>query len=117
MAGSFGFEREKVDVSLAIANDRLLPAVKHCGDDALVIANGYSCREQIAQTSERRALHLAQVMALGMRPDALPNRAPPEQAFMQRRHRELASSRTRTLATLGALGLGAALWAFSRHHD
>jgi hypothetical protein len=45
----------------------LLPAVRQAPRDALIIADGFSCREQIAQTTERRALHLAQVMQMALR--------------------------------------------------
>jgi hypothetical protein len=48
------------------AERALLPAVREAGPDELVIANGYSCREQIAQSSGREALHLAQVLRMAM---------------------------------------------------
>jgi Fe-S oxidoreductase len=63
MAGSFGFEERKYDVSVACAERVLLPAVREAGDETLVIADGFSCREQIAQLAGRRALHLAEVLA------------------------------------------------------
>lgn len=62
MAGSFGFEKDKFDVSIACAERVLLPAVRDCGKDTLLIADGFSCREQIAQTTGRQALHVAQVL-------------------------------------------------------
>jgi Fe-S oxidoreductase/FAD/FMN-containing dehydrogenase len=63
MAGSFGFEKEKYEVSIACGERVLLPAVRAAGDDTLVIADGFSCREQIAQVTGRQALHIAQVLA------------------------------------------------------
>ncbi len=66
MAGSFGFEQAHYDVSLKVAEHELLPAVRQAPKDALIVANGFSCREQIAQTSDRRALHLADVMQLAL---------------------------------------------------
>ncbi len=66
MAGSFGFEKAKYDVSIACGERVLLPAVRAADSGTLVIANGFSCREQIAQTTGRRALHLAEVLALGL---------------------------------------------------
>jgi FAD/FMN-containing dehydrogenase/Fe-S oxidoreductase len=63
MAGAFGFEREKYDVSIKCAERVLLPAVREAAQDTLVIADGFSCREQIAQCTGRRPLHLAQVLA------------------------------------------------------
>ncbi|HEY3697958.1 MAG TPA: FAD-binding and (Fe-S)-binding domain-containing protein [Spongiibacteraceae bacterium] len=71
MAGAFGFEAEKFNVSMTLANRALLPRVQQAHADTLIIADGYSCREQIAQNSSRRALHLAEVLA-----DALRNGRP-----------------------------------------
>ncbi len=70
MAGSFGFEKEKYEVSIACGERVLLPAVREASPDTLIIADGFSCREQILQTTERTPLHLAQVlqMALNARP-------------------------------------------------
>ncbi len=67
MAGSFGFESDKYETSLAIGELELLPAVRKADPDCLVIANGFSCREQIAQCTSRRALHLAEVIQLATR--------------------------------------------------
>ena len=67
MAGSFGFESDKYETSLAIGELELLPAVRKADADCLVIANGFSCREQIAQCTSRRALHLAEVIQLATR--------------------------------------------------
>ena len=67
MAGSFGFEKDKYQVSLAIGELELLPAVRKAAAECLIIADGFSCREQISQRTGRDTLHLAQViqMALG----------------------------------------------------
>ncbi|HZQ75293.1 MAG TPA: FAD-binding and (Fe-S)-binding domain-containing protein [Burkholderiales bacterium] len=64
MAGSFGFEAEKYDVSVACAERVLLPAVRAADAQTLVIANGFSCRSQIEELSGRRPLHLAEVLAM-----------------------------------------------------
>ncbi len=66
MAGSFGFEKEHYDVSLSVGELVLLPAVRKATDDTLIVANGFSCREQIAQTTGREALHLAEVIQMAM---------------------------------------------------
>jgi len=66
MAGAFGFERDHYDVSMKIGERVLLPAVREASTDTLIIADGFSCREQIAQTTERRALHLAEVIHMEM---------------------------------------------------
>jgi FAD/FMN-containing dehydrogenase/Fe-S oxidoreductase len=67
MAGAFGFERgEHYDVSIKAGERVLLPAVRAASPDTLIIADGFSCREQIAQTTGRRALHLAQVLQMAL---------------------------------------------------
>ena len=66
MAGSFGFERAKAAISVAIGELVLLPAVRAADAECLVIADGYSCREQIAQCTGRHALHLADVLRMAL---------------------------------------------------
>jgi hypothetical protein len=66
MAGSFGFEAGHYDVSLAVGEHELLPAVRQADKETLIIADGFSCREQIAQTTDRQALHLAQVLQMAL---------------------------------------------------
>jgi Fe-S oxidoreductase len=61
LAGSFGYQRGHEEVSSALAERALAPAVRAC-PDALVLADGFSCRLQISQTSGRRALHLAELL-------------------------------------------------------
>lgn len=70
MAGSFGFEKEHYGVSIAVGERVLLPAVRAAENGTLVVADGFSCREQIAQTTDRRALHLAEVIQMALRSDA-----------------------------------------------
>jgi FAD/FMN-containing dehydrogenase/Fe-S oxidoreductase len=67
MAGSFGFERHHYDVSMKVGESVLLPAVRAAADDDLILTDGFSCREQIVQATGRRALHLAEVVALGLK--------------------------------------------------
>jgi Fe-S oxidoreductase len=65
MAGAFGFERgEHYELSMKIGERALLPAVRAAEADALLIADGFSCREQIGQTTGRRPLHLAEVLEM-----------------------------------------------------
>jgi Fe-S oxidoreductase len=66
MAGSFGFEASHYDVSLAVGEQALLPAIRQADKETLIIADGFSCREQIAQTTDRQALHLAQVLQMAL---------------------------------------------------
>jgi len=62
MAGSFGFEREHYDLSMAVGERRLLPAVRRLPADAVVVAMGTSCRQQIEHGAGRRALHLVELL-------------------------------------------------------
>jgi FAD/FMN-containing dehydrogenase/Fe-S oxidoreductase len=63
MAGPFGFEKDKFAVSQTLAERVLLPAVRAAAPDDLLVSNGFSCREQIAQNTPRRAVHMAEVLA------------------------------------------------------
>ncbi len=70
MAGAFGYEKgEHYDVSIACGERVLLPSVRQAEADTLIVADGFSCREQIAQTTHRRAMHLAEVLALALDPE------------------------------------------------
>jgi len=62
MAGAFGYAPETIDVSLKMANLDLFPALEAAPKDALVVADGTSCRHQIADGTPRRALHVARVL-------------------------------------------------------
>jgi FAD/FMN-containing dehydrogenase/Fe-S oxidoreductase len=66
MAGPFGFDAHKYDVSMAIGERVLLPAVRNAAADDLIVSDGFSCREQIQQGAGRRALHLAEVLQLAL---------------------------------------------------
>ncbi|CEJ10002.1 Anaerobic glycerol-3-phosphate dehydrogenase subunit C [bacterium YEK0313] len=63
MAGAFGYHRDTIDVSLAMAELSLLPAVRKAGPDHIVVADGTSCRHQIADGAGREAVHVARVLA------------------------------------------------------
>jgi Fe-S oxidoreductase len=110
MAGSFGFEYDKYEISQAIGELELLPAVRKAPDDWLIIADGFSCREQIAQESNRHALHLAEVlqMALAGPYDGEYGRYP-ESSRVQRRQIDVRSSMARAGLSLGALAAGGLL--------
>lgn len=67
MAGAFGFEKGKhYEVSIACGERVLLPSARNAPADALIIANGFSCREQITQTTGRRPYHIAEVMKMAL---------------------------------------------------
>jgi Fe-S oxidoreductase len=64
MAGAFGFEKNNYHVSLAIAERVLLPAIREAAPDTLIVSDGFSCREQIFQTTGRNAIHFAELLQL-----------------------------------------------------
>ncbi len=66
MAGPFGFDADKYDVSMAIGERVLLPAVRNTPPETLILSDGFSCREQIYQATGRKALHLAEVLQMGL---------------------------------------------------
>ena len=67
MAGSFGFEKEKYDVSMKVGERKLLPKARECPPGTLLIADGFSCREQVEQGAGKVPLHIAQVLQLAIR--------------------------------------------------
>ncbi|SCK57874.1 FAD/FMN-containing dehydrogenase [Streptomyces sp. WMMB 714] len=66
LAGNFGFEKGHYEVSVACAEDQLLPAVREAGSGAELLADGYSCRTQLEQLEGRSSRHLAEVLAEGL---------------------------------------------------
>ncbi|HEY8128229.1 MAG TPA: FAD-binding and (Fe-S)-binding domain-containing protein [Hyphomicrobium sp.] len=71
MAGSFGFESAKYDLSMKAAERVMLPTVRAATPETLVLANGFSCREQIEQATGRTTLHLAELIAGRAKPGSL----------------------------------------------
>jgi glycerol-3-phosphate dehydrogenase subunit C len=63
MRGAFGYEAEHYEMSLQMAELSLLPAVRAADPDALIIANGTSCRHQIRGGTGRQAVHAARILA------------------------------------------------------
>ena len=63
LAGNFGFEGGHYDVSVAAGEQALLPAVRAAAPDTVVLADGFSCRTQISQRTDRGGTHLAQLIA------------------------------------------------------
>ena len=66
MAGGFGMEAGKFALSQAVGERVLLPAVRRASPETLIVADGFSCREQIAQATGRHALHLAEAIQLAL---------------------------------------------------
>jgi len=112
MAGSFGYEADKYEVSIKCGERALLPSVRKADLSTLVIADGFSCREQIAQETSRHALHLAEVMQLAMKEG--PNGGEllrPERAYEDRRKISQHRSMKRAAGFLGIFaGIATAAW-------
>jgi Fe-S oxidoreductase len=66
MAGSFGYNKDTIDVSLKMGELSLLPAVRKASDDTMIVADGTSCRHQIHDGAQRNALHVARVLAMSL---------------------------------------------------
>ena len=107
MAGSFGFEEgDRYEVSIRCGERALLPAVRQAGDDTVIIADGFSCREQIRQGTEREALHSAQVLQLALRQSpAAPIAEPAERPFIEAREAEHAEARRKTALLVGGAAI------------
>jgi hypothetical protein len=123
MAGAFGFEKEKYDVSIKCGERILLPAVRSAPKDALIIADGYSYREQIAQTTDRKALHLAQVIQMAMH-DGIqgPSGNYPESGYQRLRYilpqPPQNNAKALALAGLGVLTVGGVVaWQMKRRRS
>ncbi|HZX68259.1 MAG TPA: FAD-linked oxidase C-terminal domain-containing protein, partial [Candidatus Elarobacter sp.] len=66
MAGTFGYESEHYEISMRMAERDLLPAVRNAGAETLVVADGMSCKHQIAHGAGRQAMHVAEVYAAAL---------------------------------------------------
>ena len=67
MAGSFGFEEQHYDISMKVGELMLLPDVRKAAPETLIVADGFSCREQIAQATNRQAFHFAELLDMARR--------------------------------------------------
>jgi FAD/FMN-containing dehydrogenase/Fe-S oxidoreductase len=117
MAGSFGFEAGHYDVSMKVGELVLLPAVRRASKDTLIIADGFSCREQIRQATDREALHTAQVLQLALQQNPTEINFP-EKIFIEQRNRELTRANRKTAWAAGAAALALmVLWALNRRRS
>lgn len=66
MAGAFAYGSDTVDISLKMADASLLPAVRAAAQDTLIVADGTSCRHQIADGTGREAIHVARVLEMAL---------------------------------------------------
>jgi hypothetical protein len=108
MAGAFGYEKDKYQVSVACGERSLLPEVRKAPLSAIIVADGFSCKEQIAQETNRHALHTAEVLKLGLTQHRQPVMYP-EDDFVQPRKVAQRKSMARAAIASGfavaALGL------------
>ncbi|MGI9103509.1 MAG: FAD-binding and (Fe-S)-binding domain-containing protein [Terriglobales bacterium] len=116
MAGSFGYEADKYDVSVACGERALFPAVRKAGLSAVIMADGFSCKEQIEQDTPRHGLHLAEVMQMALRHGPHGGRSIyPEDEFVQPRLRAQRRSMQRAgFVVAGAMVAGGLLWWLKR---
>jgi FAD/FMN-containing dehydrogenase/Fe-S oxidoreductase len=108
MAGAFGMERAHYDVSIACGERVLLPSVRGSAPQTLIVADGFSCREQIAQTTARQAMHPVEVMHLALSGDGRRNDALPE-----RRYRGDLPAQRRKARRFGGIVVAAAICAIA----
>jgi Fe-S oxidoreductase len=122
MAGAFGFEKDHYTVSIKAGERVLLPAVCQADKETLIIADGFSCREQIEQCTDRKALHVAQVLKMAMDKEKgeFVGRTYPEEEYTQSPRPSHSTTRTVALIGAGTLlagGLGTMLWRLFRERN
>ncbi len=111
MAGAFGFEDDKYQISIQCGERALFPAVRKTGLSTLVMADGFSCREQIQQDTPRHALHLADVMQMALHDNGAERYIYPESALVEKRKQDQRRSMRRAgILTSAILAGGALLW-------
>ncbi len=110
MAGAFGFEKEHYDLSVKVGEQVLLPDVRKAAEETVILADGFSCREQVEQCTDRHALHLADVMQLALHhgPEG-PRQGRPEADYLRANNGALRRAYARTLVIGGAGVLAAGL--------
>ncbi|HVV01733.1 MAG TPA: FAD-linked oxidase C-terminal domain-containing protein, partial [Verrucomicrobiae bacterium] len=117
MAGAFGYEKgDHYEVSIKCGERVLLPEVRHAKESDLIVANGFSCKEQISQCTEREALHLAQVIQMGLRRrQGEVGETPPEAPVVRQRRaaQRVANAKAATVA-IALAGTAYYLWRWSR---
>jgi FAD/FMN-containing dehydrogenase/Fe-S oxidoreductase len=107
MAGAFGFEKDHYDVSIKVGERVLLPAVREADKQTLIIADGFSCREQIKQTTDRQALHIAQVLQMALHDKKYEQKGEYPEAAYTEQHTPLPRMPllVGSLAFLGSIGI------------
>ena len=114
MAGSFGYESDKYDVSIKAGERVLLPEVRKTGLSTFIVADGFSCKEQIEQQTNRKALHLAEVISIAMKdgplgPDGIYPETRSTAPRLEEQRRSMRRAAVITAMTIGAVAFGL-LW-------
>jgi hypothetical protein len=85
LAGSFGYEQEHHEVSMQIGERVLLPNVRKADPQTVIVADGFSCRQQIAHGSPRKAMHIAEVLQMALQSEKDPLPVPKKRHFIEDR--------------------------------
>jgi Fe-S oxidoreductase len=120
LAGSFGFEADRYQISSDCGERVILPAVRKADEGVLILADGFSCRTQIEQGTGRRALHLAEALKLALEPAHAKAAVHPDRQIAARRNLAVTHSVRRARIATGAgllaiAGIGALLMAHRRN--
>jgi hypothetical protein len=82
MAGAFGYEKKHYEVSQACGERVLLPKVREAPKDAVILTDGFSCREQVQQATDRKPMHFAELCKMALDEHG----APTSDAYPERRY-------------------------------
>jgi Fe-S oxidoreductase len=111
MAGSFGFKREHYEVSQRIGELVLLPAVRRAPAEDVIVADGFSCRQQISQATNRRAFHTAEVLQVALQDGKQSSPlAPHSEAQYFNRHHQLGEPRRILPWVAAVIAAGVLAW-------
>ena len=114
LAGSFGYEAEHYDISMQIGERSLLPSLRAAERDTFLVADGFSCRQQIAHGTSRRALHTAEALQLAIESQREPIAAPRRGRPIEAGHTQAESSFPMLTAIAGAGTAAGLLYFLSR---
>lgn len=116
MAGSYGFAANKYDISIRAGERVLLPKVREADVTTLVIANGFSCREQIEQQTDRQGMHIAEVIQMALHEDynATPDSYPERKDYNEKIKTKPSKVLVAAVIGIAALAVGGAIWALTK---
>jgi FAD/FMN-containing dehydrogenase/Fe-S oxidoreductase len=117
MAGSFGFEQDRYKISVDIGERVLLPAVRTAEPSTLLVADGFSCREQIAQLTDRAALHTAELLSLALHNPEVSEHVPPERQIVKRRMKAQMKSTVRAVLAVGSVAVAGLVFTMWRKRE